>query len=679
MESLSRHNRRRSGYEPSDTENELHDDNTNYNSPARRRHSKSPYRPPPRSDVSPLTRRTYSDILFNMSERRTTQETTRDSGNACPFSQSERRTQIPAEINVSPFTISERRRYASPLKTSHDTSAARRERSRRAASAPRTRLRSRGQLQEDQIKLPSVGEGEINARVLPNGDNNINGNNFDSIDSVSPGDIFFSRDYNVFDRNGAANVNAAPTILPKPPGYNVRRNNSLSHPSQKVQVNHESFLLSQTNSSSVVSRQSSNISESSGRTSASTARFVASRRKSHSETTWFFCIKKGSCKTSNKSPEKERAFDEASFISKAVVVESLRPLWADKHQPVSLNGFTCHKSEAQLLQNLTNSEIFPHILLKGPPGTGKKALTMALLREMYGDPVWNISHDLRYFHILESRPMQVVVPVSSSPHHVELNVYVESKAAYALTALVKQISSEYAVTPEISVAPTKANYKVLVLYDVDKAAENIQHLIKWIMDCYSDCCKLILCCEDDADILDSVKSRCKVINVEASKTHEVMEVLIQIAKKEGFELSTSFASKIANKSKQNLRRAIIALEACKLHNYPFAEDQHIPVGWEEAVVELAADILADPFPKRLFTVRGKIQKILVDFVHPKLILLKLVEQLIRGVDASLKREIYYWYSYYDKRLPSGTSALLKLEEFVAKFMSIYRKSSSNRH
>lgn len=44
-----------------------------------------------------------------------------------------------------------------------------------------------------------------------------------------------------------------------------------------------------------------------------------------------------------------------------------------------------------------------------------------------------------------------------------------------------------------------------------------------------------------------------------------MEVLIQIAKKEGFELSRSFAAKIANKSKQNLRRAIMALEACKLH------------------------------------------------------------------------------------------------------------------
>lgn len=57
--------------------------------------------------------------------------------------------------------------------------------------------------------------------------------------------------------------------------------------------------------------------------------------------------------------------------------------------------------------------------------------------------------------------MQVVVPVSSSSHHVELNVYIEPMAAYALTALVKEISSKYTVTPEISTAAMKPDYKGL--------------------------------------------------------------------------------------------------------------------------------------------------------------------------------------------------------------------------
>ncbi|CAN4080086.1 unnamed protein product [Withania somnifera] len=107
-----------------------------------------------------------------------------------------------------------------------------------------------------------------------------------------------------------------------------------------------------------------------------------------------------------------------------------------------------------------------------------------------------------------------------------------------------------------------------------------------------------------------------------------------------------FAAKIATKSKQNLRRAIMALEACKTHNYPFAEDQPISIGWEEVVAEVAAEILADPNQTRLFSVRGKFQKLLVEFVHPKLVLLKLVEEFLKRVDAGIRREIYYWHAYY---------------------------------
>lgn len=135
---------------------------------------------------------------------------------------------------------------------------------------------------------------------------------------------------------------------------------------------------------------------------------------------------------------------------------------------------------------------------------------------------------------------------------------------------------------------------MIVIYEVDKAAEHIQYLIKWIMDGYTDSCKLILCCEDDVDIIESVKTHCKVIKVDPPVTHEVsvvlilyriitwmhlidhwtngyswasifqiMEVLIQIARKEDFDLSMTFAAKIATKAKQNLRKAIMALEACK--------------------------------------------------------------------------------------------------------------------
>ncbi|PON74019.1 Replication factor C [Trema orientale] len=535
-----------------------------------------------------------------------------------------------------------------------------------------------------QAKVVASSIGEINERAANAKlarDPTRNTAIFESTDSISPGDIFFSREWTVLalPKNGGLGNH----FIPKPKTVSQRaNNNTVDHnkASSGTGLSQTTTIFSTSASrqgSGRFSTESSKLSDVSTKTTESMKKFTANRRKSQKEA-WFGCMKKGPCRSS-KSPERtaESAFNETLFIEKAFVVEKLGQFWADKHQPGSLNGFISHKQEAQLLKQLVSDDTCPHILLKGPTGSGKKALAMALLHEIYGDASSNVSYDLRYFQIQENRPMQVVVPITSSAHHLELNVHLESNAKYALLGLVREIIKDYTVTPEISTANLTANYKVIVLYDVDKAAdESIQHLIKWIMDCYTDTCKLVLCCEDDTDIIESVKNQCKVIKVDAPATHEIMEVLIQIARKEEFDLPVGFAAKIAIKSKQNLRRAIMALEACRAHKYPFVDNQPIPLGWEDVLVEISAKILANPSPNTLYLIRGRFQKLLVDFVHPKLILQKLVEEFLKGIDASIKRELYYWHAYYEKKLPTGPSALLKLEEFVAKFMSIHRRSSN---
>ncbi|KAL7162105.1 hypothetical protein ACSBR2_042558 [Camellia fascicularis] len=188
-----------------------------------------------------------------------------------------------------------------------------------------------------------------------------------------------------------------------------------------------------------------------------------------------------------------------------------------------------------------------------------------------------------------SRPSHITTaanrhrPLSSSPFIVgPLPTYSQScSLSLSLVTLSLPIGNETLGTMSIHFVPCSASATssdafflalpfvtaspVMVLYDVDKASKNIQHLINWIMDCYTDSCKPILCCEDDVDILEQVKNCCKVLEVDAPVTHEIMEVLIQIARKEDFDLPMSFAAKIATKSKQNPRKAIMALEACKAH------------------------------------------------------------------------------------------------------------------
>lgn len=55
--------------------------------------------------------------------------------------------------------------------------------------------------------------------------------------------------------------------------------------------------------------------------------------------------------------------------------------------------------------------------------------------------------------------MPIAVPLSSSAHHVELNVHTEPNARYALMTLVKEINGQHAITPEVSIADPRADYK----------------------------------------------------------------------------------------------------------------------------------------------------------------------------------------------------------------------------
>lgn len=59
----------------------------------------------------------------------------------------------------------------------------------------------------------------------------------------------------------------------------------------------------------------------------------------------------------------------------------------------------------------------------------------------------------------ENRAMQVAVPVTSSVHHVELNVNLEPNAKYALMGIVKEISNAYAIVPEVSNVKFRPDYR----------------------------------------------------------------------------------------------------------------------------------------------------------------------------------------------------------------------------
>ncbi|XP_024520056.1 replication factor C subunit 5 [Selaginella moellendorffii] len=351
-----------------------------------------------------------------------------------------------------------------------------------------------------------------------------------------------------------------------------------------------------------------------------------------------------------------------SFIS------STPKLWVNKHRPESLSSFVINCRQAHDLKQLISAGHCHHLLFEGPPGCGKKSLIMALLRDAFGISAWLVRDFTRTFDVEGTK---VSLPIASSAHHVELNLlHVGVYLRPVLTTLLKEMKVACTAYDNDSYI---RSYKVLVLHDADEVSAEAQQHIRWLMDRYSDYCKfMLLCCSQPSKLSDSVRLRCIVVDVHNPTVDDVVQVLYFVAKRENLDLQEHFAWRIAKASK-NFRQAVLSLEACKLKQYPFDENQVIAIEWENDIVSMARDIIDEQNPRRLYKVKRNMQKLLDEGVAAKLILWRLVDELIKLVNVSFMEEINQWAKFYAKRTPDGIDAIFKLEEFVAKLMSLYKK------
>ncbi|XP_034829009.1 replication factor C subunit 3 [Maniola hyperantus] len=343
-------------------------------------------------------------------------------------------------------------------------------------------------------------------------------------------------------------------------------------------------------------------------------------------------------------------------------------LWVDKHRPRDLMKLDYHKDQAIRLKSLVQQSDFPHLLVYGPSGAGKKTRIMCLLRELYGSGAERLRQETMHFTTPSNKKIEIMTV--SSNYHIEVNpTDVGIHDRVVIMDLVKNVAQTHQID-----SSGQREFKVVILNEVDDLTKDAQHALRRTMEKYVTTCRLILIANSISRVIPAIRSRCLTIRVPAPTEAEITNVLHAVCKKEGLNLPTELGMRIAKCADRNLRRALLMCEACKAQQYPFTPDQKIPEpDWQTFIRSTAALILSEQSPKKLGEVRLKLYELIIHGVPPDMIFAGLLKELVQNCDMMMKCEVASYAAQYEHRMRLGNKPIFHIEAFVAKFMAIYKK------
>lgn len=357
-------------------------------------------------------------------------------------------------------------------------------------------------------------------------------------------------------------------------------------------------------------------------------------------------------------------------------------LWVDKYRPKTLDQLSFHDSISQNLRALARSGDFPHLLIYGPSGAGKKTRIYATLNEIFGSQVEKLKIDVKTFVTSSNRKMEF--NVLSSAYHLEITPSdMGNNDRVVILDLLKDVASTEQVDfSHQNTSKTKHRFKVVVINEADSLSRDAQAALRRTMEKYSSNIRLILVCNSISNIIPPIKSRTLLVRIPSPSTTAISLILGQVAKKEGIKFSSSneldiqkYLVTLADTANRNLRKALLSFETVAMQNETIQLDNKtltiVTLDWEEIIKNMSNTIRINRNVATLASVRVVLYELLAHCIPPRIILKTLMFNLIKNFkDDAVISQLVDLGSVFDERLSLGLKSIFHLEGFVAKSMVV---------